>query len=66
MAKSVRRRERTVKRATLDRGFREWRTRGSAPDDAFLIEEVIDHFDAIAHLDLRLFGHGEDGTDQLA
>jgi hypothetical protein len=49
-----------------DRGFREWRTWSSAPDDAFLIEEVIDHFDAIAHLDLRLFGHGEDGTDQLA
>ena len=49
-----------------DRGFREWRTRPSAPDDAFLIEEVIDHFDAITHLDLRLFGHGEDGTDQLA
>ena len=40
--------------------------RSSAPDDAFLIEEVVDHFDAITHLDLRLFGHGEDGTDQLA
>ena len=49
-----------------DRGFREWRTRGSAPDDAFLIEEVIDHFDAITHLNLGLFRHGEDGTDQLA
>jgi len=49
-----------------DRGFREWRTRGSAPDDAFLIEEVIDDFDAITHLDLRFLRHGEDGTDQLA
>jgi hypothetical protein len=39
---------------------------GSAPDDAFLIEEVIDHFDAIAHLNLGLFGHGEDGTNQFA
>ena len=28
---------------------------GSAPDDALLIEEVIDDFDAIAHLDLCLF-----------
>jgi hypothetical protein len=40
---------------TLDREFREWETRGLAPDDAFLIEEIIDDFDAIAHLDLRLF-----------
>ena len=38
-----------------DRGFREWRTRGSAPDNALLIKEVIDDFDAIAHLDLCLF-----------
>ena len=51
---------------TLDRGFREWETRPSAPDDAFLIEEVIDHLDAITHLDLSLFGHGKDGTDQFA
>ncbi len=40
--------------------------RSSAPDDALLIEEIVDHFDAIAHLDLGLFRHGEDGTDQLA
>lgn len=40
--------------------------RSSTPDDAFLIEEVVDHFDAITHLDLRLFGHGEDGTNQLS
>jgi hypothetical protein len=55
-----------VKMATLDRGFRKWRTRSLAPDDAFLIEEVIDHFDTITHLDLRLFGHREDGSEQLA
>ena len=52
--------------AILDRGLKKWRTLSSAPDDAFLIEEVVDDLDAIAHLDLRLFGHGEDGTDQLA
>jgi hypothetical protein len=40
--------------------------RGLAPDDAFLIEEVVDHFDAITHLDLRFLGHWKDGTDQLA
>ena len=28
---------------------------GSTPDDALLIEEVIDDFDAITHLDLGLF-----------
>jgi len=39
--------------------------RSSTPDDALLIEEVIDDFDAITHLDLSLFRHGEDGTDQL-
>ena len=38
----------------------------SAPDDAFLIEEVIDHFDAVPHLDLCLFRHRENGADQLA
>jgi hypothetical protein len=50
----------------LTRGFRKRQTRSSAPDDALLIEEVIDDFDAIAHLDLSLFGHGENGTNQLA
>ncbi len=39
---------------------------GSAPDDAFLIEEVIDHFDAVAHLNLGLLGHRKNSTDQLA
>ena len=38
---------------------------GSAPDDAFLIEEVVDHFDAVTHLNLRLFRHRENGTNQL-
>jgi hypothetical protein len=50
----------------LDRGSKEWETRSSAPDNALLIEKVVDNLDAITHLDLRLFGHGEDGTDQLA
>jgi len=39
---------------------------GSAPDNAFLIEEVIDHFDAVTHLNLRLFRHRENGANQLA
>jgi hypothetical protein len=39
---------------------------GSAPDDALLIEEVVDDFDAVTHLDLGFLGHGKDGTDQLA
>lgn len=43
----------------------EFRLERSAPDDTFLIEEVFDHFDAIAHLDLRLFGHGQDRSDEL-
>jgi hypothetical protein len=28
-----------------------------APDDTLLVQEVIDHFDAIAHLGLCPFGH---------
>jgi hypothetical protein len=50
----------------VEPGIQELEGGSSAPDDAFLIEEVVDHFDAITHLDLRLFGHREDGTDQLA
>lgn len=38
----------------------------SAPDNAFLIEEVIDHFDAITHLHLGFFGHRKDSTEELA
>src|SRR5512141_6838 len=63
---SVRRCERTVKGARLDWGYRKKRTRSSTPDDALLIEEVIDYFDTVTHLNLGLFGHGEDGTNQLA
>jgi len=63
---SLRRRGGAVKRVTLDRGFREWKTRELAPDDAFLIEEIIDDFDAIAHLNLRLFGHRKNSANQLA
>jgi hypothetical protein len=47
-------------------GIQEVGNVSSAPDDSFLIEEVVDDFDAIAHLDLRLFRHGKDRTDQLA
>lgn len=36
------------------------------PDDALLVQEIVDDFDAIAHLYLRLFGHGQHGPDQLA
>jgi hypothetical protein len=28
------------------------------PDDTLLVEEIIDHFDAVAHLRLRPLGHG--------
>jgi hypothetical protein len=38
----------------------------STPDDAFLIEEIVDDFNAVPHLDLGLLGHGKDGADQLA
>jgi hypothetical protein len=40
--------------------------RSSTPDDPFLIEEVIDDFDAVAHLNLGFFGHWENGTDQFS
>ena len=36
------------------------------PDDALLVQEIVDDFDAIAHLYLCLFGHGQHGPDQLA
>jgi hypothetical protein len=39
---------------------------GSAPDNAFLIEEVVDDFDAVPHLNLGLFRHRENGAYQLA
>jgi hypothetical protein len=63
--------ERTKARGTCQEGnvgqeFRKWGTRLSAPDYALLIEEVVDDLNAITHLYLRLFGHRENGTDQLA
>jgi hypothetical protein len=57
---------RGLSRGRFRSGIEEMKNAVLAPDDAFLVEEVIDHFDAITHLDLGLFGHGEDGTDQLA
>jgi hypothetical protein len=31
---------------------------GLTPDDTLLVQEIIDHFDAIAHLSLCSLGHG--------
>ncbi len=42
------------------------RNRRLAPDDSFLVEEVIDYLDAFTHLGLGLFGHRQDGPDDLA
>jgi hypothetical protein len=36
------------------------------PNDTFLIHEVIDYFDAVAQLELRLLGHGKNGPHELA
>jgi hypothetical protein len=36
------------------------------PDDALLVHQVIDDFDAVTELKLRLLGHGENGSDELA
>jgi hypothetical protein len=38
----------------------------STPDDAFLIEQVVDDFDAVAELGLSPLGHRENGADKLA
>jgi len=35
------------------------------PDHTFLVEKIIDHFDTLTHLGLRLVRHREDGTDEL-
>jgi len=37
-----------------------------APDYALLIQEIVDDFKAVAHLRLRLLGHGKNGSHQLA
>lgn len=42
------------------------RTEGSTPDNAFLVQKVINDFDAVPHLRLRTFRHWNDGTDDLA
>jgi hypothetical protein len=55
MGISVRRQERACQDGGFGSKIQEVRKVGSAPDYAFLIEEVIDHFDAVPHLDLRLF-----------
>lgn len=37
-----------------------------APDHSFLVQQVLNDFDAVPHLDLSLFRHGEHSPDQLA
>jgi hypothetical protein len=55
-----------LSRGCLAINKREMSNRRLAPDDAFLVEEVIDYFDAFTHLGLGLFGHRQDGPDDLA
>ena len=43
----------------------EW-TERLTPNDSFLIQEIIDHLDAVPHLGLGLFRHGNDRTHNLA
>lgn len=35
------------------------------PNNAFLIEKIIDHFHALTHLSLSLIRHGKDRTNEL-
>jgi len=39
--------------------------RNLAPDYLFLVQEILDHLNAVPHLNLSLFGHGKHGTDQF-
>lgn len=39
---------------------------GLAPNNLLLVQEVVDDFDAVAHLQLRLLGHRKHCTHQLA
>ena len=37
-----------------------------APDDSFLVQEIINDLNTVAHLSLRLLRHGKHSADQLA
>jgi hypothetical protein len=47
-----------------------WRIRKEAPrlapNNAFLVEKVINDFDTVTHLSLCTLGHGNDGATNLA
>ena len=51
---SLRREQPAVKGSAVDEG-RKFEGEGSAPDNPFLIEQIIDDFDAVPHLCLRPF-----------
>jgi hypothetical protein len=36
------------------------------PDDSFSIQEVVNHLDAVAHLNLSTLGHRDDSSTNLA
>src|SRR6476661_1889327 len=68
LAARLRSRERTVKRRKKIPGGEEQSigSRGLAPDHPLLVQQIIDHFDAIAHLRLRPLGHGNHRSADLA
>ena len=35
------------------------------PDNTFLVEKIVSHFDALTHLGLSLVRHRKNGTDEL-
>jgi hypothetical protein len=35
------------------------------PDNTFLIEKIVDHFDALTHLGLSLIGHRQHRSDEF-
>ena len=56
-----------AKRAKAARVTRsnQWAGGRSAPDNPFLVQEIVDDFNAIPHLDLGLLRHGEHGPHEL-